>query len=53
MFDLEDSIIRLVNEAQLPLEAKFYVVQTVELRLKEALLNNKIQKVEEQKNENQ
>lgn len=51
MFDLEEEIIKLVNEAMLPLEAKYYVVQAVELRLKEALLNQKIENLKEANNE--
>ena len=36
MFELEMKIVELINQSELPLEAKFYVVQAVTNKLKEA-----------------
>lgn len=48
MDELEEKLISVINESNVPLEAKCYVAQVVSLKLKEAYLSAKLTSLSKQ-----
>lgn len=52
MNELEEKIVALLNDAIMPLEAKYYLISNIELKLENLILEQKVKELNQNKEEN-